>query len=170
MQEETSAKELAGEILNDALELTGKGIEAAKAKLKEVDVEKITTKIKASSEKLAGFSMTSTKFLVLYLLFMVPTYFVRYAAIAAVFKQAEKHSSAGSIGIVANFLLFVFLLALCFIAYLRGKVVEKKHLVAFPTVALVFDLLLPFIPLVPTVMHTITLVVGLPEAKKETSI
>jgi len=62
-------------------------------------------------------------------------------------------------------MLFICLSGLCLVTYLRGKTVGKKHLVAFPTVALVVDLILPFVLFVPTIMHIITLVLGVPDKK-----
>ena len=99
---------------------------------------------------------------------MIPTYLIRWAAFGAAI-QSSGAKEAGEMGRSANIMLIFFLVVLCVIAYQRGKAVAKKHLVAFPVVAFVFDILLPFVPLVPTVMHVVALVVGVPDARRRRS-
>jgi len=188
MGEEKTAKELADSIKNDAAALAKKGLSDAKEKLKEVDTDKIKAQAKKTLNtakdkldnieidkakeqaqgvvgKLLGSPMSSMKFLIIYLILMIPTYVVRFSAMGAGLDDIAKGGSGQGFGGGATFILFILLLGLCFVAFLRGKTVGKKHLVAFPIVALVFDLVLVFIPFVPTVMHIITLVIGVPDKK-----
>ena len=55
-----------------------------------------------------------------------------------------------------------FLLMLVFVGNLRGKWIGKRFLLLFPVLAAAFDIVpvLNFVPLVPTVMHLCTLIIG----------
>ena len=62
------------------------------------------------------------------------------------------------------------MLVLIAITWFRGNLVDKKWLVVFPILATVFDFVptLNFIPLVPTVMHLLAIIMGV-SAKPATS-
>ena len=100
-------------------------------------------------------------FVPLYLVFMIPTYYLPYkgsnsAVIGAIAATAEA-------GINPYFWLHLAaLLALVVIAWFRGVLIDKKWLLIFPLLATVFDLtpLLSSIPLVPTVMHLLAIILG----------
>lgn len=100
-------------------------------------------------------------FVALYLVFMIPTYYLPYkgsnsAVIGAIRATAE-------VGINPYFWLHLAaLLALVAIAWFRGVPINKKWLLIFPLLATVFDLapLLSSIPLVPTVMHLLAIILG----------
>jgi hypothetical protein len=51
-------------------------------------------------------------------------------------------------------------LLLIFVAFLRSRRVKKPYLIVFPIIAAVFDIILMFIPFVPTVMNIVALIVG----------
>lgn len=102
--------------------------------------------------------MTQLGFLVFYLVAMVPTYILPY------FGSNSLLAALSTMGIT---LLFSVVHIACFVvmiwaAYLRGPVVGKRFLWAFPLAAMFFDLVpgLSLVPLVPTVMHAIALIVG----------
>ena len=100
-------------------------------------------------------------YVVLYLLFMVPTYLLPYVGS----NSAALNASAQLAGFgfsPAFWLHLILLLILCVLAWARGAYVAKTWLVVFPIIALVFDLVtgLNFVPLVPTVMHLCAIIVG----------
>jgi len=93
---------------------------------------------------------------------MIPTYVLPYfgsnSAIVNTF------SAALGIGPTPQWWLHCWSLAMLFaLAWMRGSVVDKKFLAAFPLVAGLFDLtpVLSAIPLVPTIFHMIGLVLGM---------
>ncbi len=100
-------------------------------------------------------------FVVVYVLFMLPTYYLPYvgsnsAAINAVTIGADVGMNP------AFWLHLASLLVLVAAAWFRGALVDKKWLIIFPILAAVFDLApgLSWIPLVPTVMHLLAIILG----------
>ncbi len=103
----------------------------------------------------------------LYLLFMLPTYILPYfgsnSLVANAALAAADEAAGGGNGL--NMLLLVHIIclaALCLLAWLRGSLVGKTWLVTLPILAGLFDILPGFsmIPLVPTVLHICTIIVG----------
>lgn len=100
-------------------------------------------------------------FVAVYLVFMIPTYYLPYkgsnsAVLGAIMATAEA-------GINPYFWLHLAaLLVLVVIAWFRGVLIDKKWLLIFPLLATVFDLVpgLSSIPLVPTVMHLLAIILG----------
>lgn len=107
--------------------------------------------------------MSNTKFLIIYLIAMVLTYFWRFAFIGAAFDDGADIEGMGN---TMNILMFLSYAVMACVAYIRGKSIGKGYLVAFPIVGAVFDLILVFIPFVPTIMNIITIVLGMPDNKK----
>lgn len=101
-------------------------------------------------------------FAILYILAMIPTYILPYMG-----SNSATLSVAGAATGYGFYPLFwvhlAFLLILCVLAYCRGTLVAKVWIVILPILALIFDLVpgLNIIPLVPTVMHLIAVIVGL---------
>jgi len=100
-------------------------------------------------------------FVVLYILFMLPTYYLPYLG--------SNSSVVGAIGAAADagvnpffWLHLGSLIALIVIAWFRGALIDKKWLIIFPILATVFDLApgLSSIPLIPTVMHLLAIILG----------
>lgn len=106
--------------------------------------------------------MSNTKFLIIYLIFMVFTYLWRFAFIGAAFQDGADIAGMGNTMIALMLLSYAIM---AYVAYSRGKAIDKGYLVAFPIVGAVFDLILIFIPFVPTVMNIITIVLGMPDNK-----
>ena len=105
-------------------------------------------------------------YVVLYLLFMVPTYLLPYIGSNSVALNAS--GQAAGIGFSPAFWLHLtMLLILCVLAWARGTYVAKTWLVVFPIIALVFDLVagLNLVPFVPTVMHLCAIIVGVSSQK-----
>ena len=107
-------------------------------------------------------------FAVLYILLMLPTYYLPYtgsnSAILGGLGQATEA------GIHPYFWLHLLaLIALIIITWLRGSQVDKKWLVIFPILATLFDLApaLNFIPLIPTVMHLFAIILGVSSKNTE---
>lgn len=107
--------------------------------------------------------MSNTKFLVVYLIFMVLTYLWRFAFVGAAF---DDNADIDNMGTGLYFCMFASYAIMSFVAYRRGKANGKGYLVAFPIVGGVFDILLVFIPFVPTIMNIITIVLAMPNNKE----
>ncbi len=100
-------------------------------------------------------------FVVVYLLFMLPTYVLPFFGSNSVLLNA-------AVGLTLPFWLHLLsLIALTAITFFRGVAVDKKWLIIFPILATVFDLIpvLVWIPLVPTVMHLFAIILGVTGAK-----
>jgi hypothetical protein len=107
-------------------------------------------------------AMSNTKFLIIYLIFMVLTYLWRFAFVGAAFEDGADIEGMGN---TMNVLMFLSYAIMAYVAYSRGKAIGKGYLIAFPIVGAVFDLILIFIPFVPTIMNIITIVLGMPDNK-----
>lgn len=102
--------------------------------------------------------MNAIVFVILYVLFMLPTYYLPYlgsnSALVASLDLNEVNQA---------FLLHLgALIILVALAWYRGNVTNRQWLIVFPFLAGVFDMVpgLSFIPLIPTVMHLFAVVVG----------
>ncbi len=105
-------------------------------------------------------------YVVLYLLFMVPTYLLPYVGS----NSAALNAYGKSVGIGFNPAFWwhlVLLLVLCVLAWARGTYVAKTWLIVFPIIASVFDLVagLNLVPFVPTIMHLCAIIVGVSSQK-----
>lgn len=105
-------------------------------------------------------------FVILYVLFMLPTYYLPYLG--------SNSAVVGALGVATDAginpafwphagALFVLVI----VTWFRGTLVDKKWLIIFPVLAAVFDLApgLSSIPLVPTIMHLLAVILGVIEAK-----
>ena len=100
-------------------------------------------------------------FVILYLLFMGPTYFLPF--IGSNSAIIGTLGAASHMGVNPAFWLHLgSLLVLVAVAWFRGSAIGKSWLVIFPILAAVFDLApgLNFIFLVPTVMHLLAIILG----------
>lgn len=100
-------------------------------------------------------------YVVAYILFMLPTYILPY------FGSNSSLANSMGVGMGMGFLpqwwAHVWSLAiLALIAWVRGRWIGKNYLPIFPVLAGVFDMfpILNVIPLVPTVFHVVTLIIG----------
>lgn len=105
-------------------------------------------------------------FVIVYVLFMLPTYYLPYVG--------SNSSVINTLGVATQqglnpaFWLHIGALGMLVIAtWFRGVLVDKKWLLVFPILAAVFDLApgLSTIPLVPTVMHVLAIVLGVAGAR-----
>ena len=105
-------------------------------------------------------------FVGLYIVFMLPTYFLPYVGSNSSLINAA--GVAAEQGLLPAFWLHLgALLVLVAATWFRGVLVEKPWLVIFPILAAVFDLApgLSSIPMVPTVLHLLVLILGVASAK-----
>jgi hypothetical protein len=109
----------------------------------------------------ANATVNTAVFVVLYILFMLPTYFLPYLGSNSFLVGAVAAADQAYIHLPFWFhaLSLGVLIAL---AWFRGAFVEKKWLVIFPVLGAVFDMVpgLNSIPLVPTVMHLLAIILG----------
>lgn len=100
-------------------------------------------------------------FVVLYILLMLPTYFLPFLGSNSFVIHAA--AAAADAGVNPAFWPHAAcLLLLILIMWLRGSVINRKWLVIFPVLGAVFDMApaLNVIPLIPTVMHVLAIVLG----------
>ena len=105
-------------------------------------------------------------FVIAYVLFMLPTYYLPYVG--------SNSSALNALGVAADagmnpafWLHLGALVALIVVTWFRGSFISKNWLVIFPILAAVFDLApgLSAIPLIPTVMHLLAIILGVVVAR-----
>ena len=109
------------------------------------------------------------------LVFLLPAAFTYFSApmlavaavIAADVENAQDSATMMDVATDARQVLLGGCYLLMFVAcYVRGRRVGRVWLTAFPVVGGIFDLWLPFIPLVPSVMNVAVLAAGIPQPSK----
>jgi len=100
-------------------------------------------------------------FLASYLVLMIPTYVLPFMGSNSSFVNVAS-AIMGRGPTPMWWMHFWCLFMLILIGHVRGRLIGKAYLLAFPIIALVFDLTpgLSFIPLVSTVMHLLCLILG----------
>ncbi len=98
-------------------------------------------------------------FVTLYILFMIPTYLLPYLGSNSIVTGVL---AADGVVNPTLWLHLGALVALVFVAWFRGLALGKGWLVTFPILAGIFDFIpiLNWLPLVPTVFHLVTIIVG----------
>lgn len=100
-------------------------------------------------------------FVILYILFMLPTYYLPYLG--------SNSAVIGTIGVAADAGINPAfwphagaLLVLIVVTWFRGAFADKKWLAIFPILAAIFDLGpgINSIPFVPTIMHLLAIILG----------
>lgn len=106
-------------------------------------------------------------FVVAYILFMLPTYFLPYVGSNSSILHGIDAAARGKSLNFAFWLHMGSMLILCGFSWVRGAYVNKNWLIIFPVLAIVFDFVpgLSAIPLVPTVMHLLAIILGVAGAK-----
>lgn len=100
-------------------------------------------------------------YVALYIVLMFPTYILPFTGSNSPLMNAVVASHGQ--GMFPTFWPHLLvLLLLIVLVWIRGSLVGKTWLSVFPTLALVFDLapVLSLIPLVPTVMHLLAMILG----------
>ena len=108
-------------------------------------------------------------FVGVYLGAMLPTYIYRWVFGGAMLTDAAFSGGRGIGGM--SVVLYLFLIAsytaMVFACYKKGSQENKLWIITFPIVAAVFDLLIIFIPFIPTIMNVCAMVFGLVEMGKK---
>ena len=102
-------------------------------------------------------------FVMVYLLFMVPTYILPYMGSNSAVINAASLTVIEEIGPNPALIIhFLCLLVLIVFTYFRGILINKNWLLIFPILATFFDLMPGFslVPMVPTVMHLLAIILG----------
>lgn len=118
-------------------------------------------------EKVLQFVANPVMFAIGYIILMTPTYILPYMGSNSLLINAA--GSAASGGVYPLFLIHLgCLVGLIILAWARGKPNGKNWLIALPIAASLFDMVpgLSLIPMVPTVLHVATLILGVKEDKK----
>jgi hypothetical protein len=111
--------------------------------------------------KPAGILANAGVFVLLYLLFMLPTYYLPFVGSNSAILGVVAHSQG--LGVNPAFWLHLgCLFMLICVAQVRGKSMGNEGLVVFPFLAAVFDLVpvLAWIPLIPTFLHLMAITQG----------
>jgi hypothetical protein len=98
---------------------------------------------------------------------MLPTYYLPYVGSNSSFLHALD-AAAGTHALSLAFSLHMgSMLVLCFLCWVRGPHVDKSWLAIFPVLAIVFDFVpgLSLIPMIPTVMHLLAIILGVAGAR-----
>jgi len=109
-------------------------------------------------------------FVVCYVVLMTPTYFLPYMGSNSLLLTAAASGASGQV--YPLFLIHLaFLVGLAVIAWARGSLIHKNWLVALPIAAGLFDMLpfLSLIPMVPTILHLATIILGVKEERTATA-
>lgn len=106
-------------------------------------------------------------FVIAYIIFMLPTYYLPYVGSNSTILHGIDAAGGGKHLNFAFWLHMGSMLVLCFLCWVRGAYVAKGWLLIFPILAIVFDFVpgLSAIPLVPTIMHILAIVLGVVGAK-----
>ena len=109
--------------------------------------------------------MSTGKFLFIYIFFMLPTYIWRWifaagAVGAAMSEGGGADANINSMATATYVLLSISYVIMIFVSYRRGIANNRKFLIAFPIVGGFFDIVLGFIPFVPTIFNVLAIVFG----------
>jgi len=110
-------------------------------------------------------------FFVIYLIFLIPTYLLPYVGSNSSIVNAL--GAAVGAGLSPQFWAHIAALFVLAVAtWFRGCAIAKQWIVVFPVIAAVFDMTpgLSIIPLVPTAMHLVALIIGARGATVDTQI
>ncbi|WP_159084640.1 hypothetical protein [Dongshaea marina] len=106
-------------------------------------------------------------FILLYIIPMLFTYVVRWVAFGL---SADTGFQDGpNVGGITIWLIVLYAIMI-FATHSRGKANDRSWLIVLPIIGALFDILLGFIPLVPTVMNILVLIFGCMDAKQPTEI
>lgn len=106
-----------------------------------------------------------------YIGLMILTYILPYLGSNSSIVNSASAATTGRMNPMF-WLHLLILVGLCVLAWYRGGYIDKKYLIIFPLLALVFDLVpgLSLIPLVPTVMHLLAIILGVMVATKNNEV
>lgn len=98
---------------------------------------------------------------------MLPTYYLPFVGSNSTLLHGIDAASGGKNLNFAFWLHISSMLILCALCWVRGAYVGKGWLIIFPILAIVFDFVpgLSAIPMIPTVMHLLSIILGVVGAK-----
>lgn len=145
------------EVLKDAASSVVQSFESASSTIKNAH----------ALEKLSNALVNPAFFVIGYTVFLIPTYILPYLGSNSSVINALGAASGAGLNPVLYFHIAA-LAVLVLISWLRGKLINKAWLGALPFAAAMFDLLpgLSLIPMVPTVLHVVAIVLGIKEDAK----
>ncbi len=114
--------------------------------------------------------MSAKKFLIIYLIAMIPTYWWRWGFFSAVVDLRVNEglrltqSSQDSISLVIDGLMLISYSIMFYACKKRGVTVGKNYLIVFPILGGVFDILIPAL-FVPTICSLVAMVLGFIDSK-----
>ena len=114
--------------------------------------------------------MSAKKFLLIYLIAMIPTYWWRWVFVGAVVDLRVNEglrltqSSQDSISLVIDGLMLISYSIMFYACKKRGETVGKNYLIVFPILGGVFDVLIPAL-FVPTICSLLAMVLGFIDSK-----
>lgn len=111
-------------------------------------------------------SFSFLKFAMIFIFAMIPTYLLRGAFVLGSMQDLNNHGAIESQGSVMNWLMVVCYVVMILITFMRAKAIGKSYSVVFPVLAAIFDLILIFIPFVPTVLNIITILLLKPSTNE----
>jgi membrane-bound acyltransferase YfiQ involved in biofilm formation len=101
-------------------------------------------------------------FVISYIIFMIPTYYLPYIGSNSMIMHGMDAARGTSVMNIPFWFHMGAMLVLCFLCWVRGAHVGKSWLLVFPILAIVFDFVpgLSSIPIVPTAMHLLAIIMG----------
>jgi O-antigen ligase len=101
-------------------------------------------------------------FSVSYVLLMLTTYYWPLLGSNTYITRSIEASSGATTYLFATWIHLAVLLALVVITWFRGTFINRKWLIVFPILALIFDMgpVINNIPLIPTIMHLLAIILG----------
>ena len=107
--------------------------------------------------------MKAVEYVIYYVICMIPTYILPYMGSNSMVTAGFQRMSNKGTPVLALFCVHIAILCMaCWLAWMRGRTVQKSWLTVFPVLATVFDVVpfLSIIPFVPTAMHLCAIIVG----------
>lgn len=108
-------------------------------------------------------SMGYGKFATIFIIAMIPTYLLRGSYLFNSFQNLGDLAAISSQGDAMNWLMVLCYIIMVGITYKRSKSLDKSYLTVFPVLSGIFDIVLIFIPLVPTLLNILTLILIQPK-------
>lgn len=123
--------------------------------------------IQENKKEILLVSTTFTRFITIYIIAMIPTYFLRYLDIFTALQGINTIDHSTNHGYTSFFFLLLCYIIMIGISYSRGKSINKPSLAAFPIISAIFDIILFFIPFIPTILNILTIVLLRPTGEEK---
>jgi hypothetical protein len=107
-------------------------------------------------KKTINVNTSFNKFSIIFILAMLPTYLLRGAYFYSSFALIDINIINAN-GDAMNLLMAVCYVIMISVTYSRAKSLSKGYITVLPILSAIFDMILLFIPLVPTILNVITI-------------